>query len=266
MMFYRVWGCCWCGLSSLLRATTTWAPENDDFSSLRFFFFPFHFPSVQEKHTPCERESKVMCTAIKWRSSSRAAFKRGLPTVIRLFFSFFLLQQKKIVWYFLKRASGKKTHTNGERERVGKSLAVVNFVLSTRSRAADLWEQISIMHIHLFALSFVSSWVGTWKPEACTTETTFIFYISMTLLSEPTFFHFDFTFIYKQFTRSGCFTLGRLKATGFIGARVRTTKLPILRAFFFSRFVVGFNDRERNQQFFGYFYYWNYFIWMPKKT
>lgn len=152
------------------------------------------------------------------------------------------------------------------RERVGKSLAVVNFVLSTRSRAADLWEQISIMHIHLFALSFVSSWVGTWKPEACTTETTFIFYISMTLLSEPTFFHFDFTFIYKQFTRSGCFTLGRLKATGFIGARVRTTKLPILRAFFFSRFVVGFNDRERNQQFFGYFYYWNYFIWMPKKT
>jgi hypothetical protein len=54
----------------------------------------------------------------------------------------------------------------------------------------------------------------------------------MTLLSEPTFFHFDFTFIYKQFTRSGCFTLGRLKATGFIGARVRTTKLPILRVFF----------------------------------
>ena len=99
-----------------LRATTTWAPENDD-----FLFVSISFPSVQEK-THALKESLRSCTAIKWRSSSRTAFKKGLPTIIRFFSSFYNKRRSSNTFKKVHQGVGKK------------SLVVVNFVLSTRSR------------------------------------------------------------------------------------------------------------------------------------
>lgn len=118
MMFYRVWGCCWCGLSSLLRATTTWAPENDDFSSLRFFFSSFHFIfPPYKKNTRPVKESLRSCA--RQSSEDRRLGRRskgGFQLLLDFFFLFSFSTKEDRLILFKKGIRKKDTHKWRERE------------------------------------------------------------------------------------------------------------------------------------------------------
>ncbi len=162
---------------------------------LLFVFFSFHFIfPLYKKNTRPVKESLRSCTAIKWRSSSRAAFKKGLPTVIRLFFSFSTKEDRLIL---LKGIREKDTQMARERERESRKKPCGCELCSFYTIPGGWPVRTNfIMHIHFvrsFELFLLEMELESRKPAR--PKQPLSLHFDDSLLSKRIFLRFNFTFI-----------------------------------------------------------------------